>query len=46
MSAADIFNYCVPFLEGLGPAVMVIAVIANGKELLDLLSSLFEMGNF
>ena len=37
MSASDIFNFSVPFISALGPAILVTAVIANGGLLIDLI---------
>ena len=42
MTASDIFNFSVPFIDALGPAILVTAVIANGGELIKLLYKIFR----
>lgn len=42
MNAADVFNYSIPFLQALAPAVLVTAVIANGQLLVQFLVDLIR----
>jgi hypothetical protein len=42
MSAADIWGYCVPFINALAPAIFLIAIITNARLLIDFIMSLFR----
>jgi hypothetical protein len=42
MSAADIWNYCVPFINALAPAVFLVAIITNARLLMEFILSLFR----
>lgn len=37
MTPSDIFNFSIPIVNALGPAILVTAVVANARELITLL---------
>ncbi len=38
MTANDIFVYSLPVIQGIGPAVLVTAIVANAGMLIDVIS--------
>lgn len=42
MSAADIVQYDMPFIQALAPVIFVIAIIANARLLTEFILSIFD----
>jgi len=42
MTAADIWNYSLTFIQALGPAILVVAIVANIQPLIAIFQTLFN----
>ena len=42
MTAGDIYNFALPFIDAAGPVIFVLAIVANAGALVDLLYRLFN----